>query len=144
LFFNYGVFDEYDYWAGTVSLVVFALLEIILFAWVFGMDKGWREITSGADIKVPTIFKYIIKFVTPIMLGLVFIASLPGIWSQIKNEGIDKQILAATDPAIIEQLKTQLLYVNISRVGLLLVWFAVAYLVYIAYKKRVKEGRFII
>jgi SNF family Na+-dependent transporter len=25
LFFNEGVFDEYDYWAGTVSLVVFAL-----------------------------------------------------------------------------------------------------------------------
>ena len=31
-----SVFDEYDYWAGTVSLVVFALVEIILFAWVFG------------------------------------------------------------------------------------------------------------
>lgn len=30
-FFNDGVFDEYDYWAGTVSLVVFALLESILF-----------------------------------------------------------------------------------------------------------------
>lgn len=142
LFFNYGVFDEYDYWAGTVSLVVFALLEIILFAWVFGMDKGWKEITTGADIKVPVIFKYIIKYVTPLMLGWVFISSLPGIWSQIKNEAIDKQILAATDPTVIEQLKTQLLYVNISRVGLLLVWLAVAYLVYIAYKKRLKEGRF--
>ena len=23
-FFEHGVFDEYDYWAGTVSLVVFA------------------------------------------------------------------------------------------------------------------------
>jgi NSS family neurotransmitter:Na+ symporter len=53
LFFNYGVFDEYDYWAGTVSLVIFALLEIILFAWVFGMDKGWKKLLDGADIKVP-------------------------------------------------------------------------------------------
>jgi SNF family Na+-dependent transporter len=142
LFFNYGVFDEYDYWAGTVSLVIFALIEIILFAWVFGMDKGWKEITTGADIKVPIIFKYIIKFVTPLMLAWVFISSLPGIWSQIKNEAIDKQILAATDPAVIDQLQTQLLYVNISRVGLLLVWLGIAYLVYVAYKKRIKEGRF--
>jgi neurotransmitter:Na+ symporter, NSS family len=142
LFFNYGVFDEYDYWAGTVSLVVFALLEIILFGWVFGMEKGWKEITQGADIKVSIVFKYIIKYVTPLMLGWVFISSLPGIWSQIKNEAIDKQILAATDPAVIEQLKTQLLYVNISRIGLILVWLGVAYLVYIAYKKRIKEGRF--
>lgn len=75
-FFNEGVFDEYDYWAGTVSLVVFALLESILFAWVFGMNKGWREITSGADIKVPLIYKYIIKFITPVALIIVFMGAL--------------------------------------------------------------------
>ena len=143
LFFNYGVFDEYDYWAGTVSLVVFALIEIILFAWVFGMDRGWKEITSGADIKVPIIFKYIIKFVTPVFLGYVFISSLPDIWSKIKNVEIYEQIKVATDPLIIEQLETQLMYVNISRIGLLLVWLGIAYLVYIAYKKRIKEGSLI-
>jgi SNF family Na+-dependent transporter len=32
----------------------------------FGMDKGWREITSGADIKVPNIYKFIIKYITPV------------------------------------------------------------------------------
>jgi len=142
LFFNYGVFDEYDYWAGTVSLVIFALLEIILFAWVFGMDKGWREITDGADIKVPLVFKFIIKFITPFMLAWVFIASLPGIWEQLSNKALHAKIAATTDPAVIEQINTQMLYVNISRVGLLLLWLAIAYLVYIAYKKRIKEGRF--
>lgn len=75
-FFNEGVFDEYDYWAGTVSLVVFALLESILFAWIFGMNKGWREITSGADIKVPLIYRYIIKFITPAALIIVFLGAL--------------------------------------------------------------------
>lgn len=142
LFFNYGVFDEYDYWAGTVSLVVFALLEIILFSWVFGISKGWKEITDGADIKVPSIFKFIIKYITPLLLGWVFIASLPNIWSQITHDAIHKQILAATDPVVIEQLQTQILYVNISRIGLILVWVGIAYLVYVAYKKRMKEKRF--
>ena len=61
IFFKEGVFDEYDYWAGTVSLVIFALTEIILFSWIFGIDKGWNEIIKGADIKVPYIFKYITK-----------------------------------------------------------------------------------
>jgi SNF family Na+-dependent transporter len=75
-FFQKGVFDEYDYWAGTVSLVVFAMFESILFAWVFGMKKGWAEITGGADIKIPIVFKYIIKFVTPVILILVFFGSL--------------------------------------------------------------------
>lgn len=142
LFFNYGVFDEYDYWAGTVSLVVFALFEIILFSWVFGIDKGWKEITDGADIKVPNIFKFIIKYVTPIFLLGVFIGSLPGIWGQLTNVALYKEIAETTDISAIEQLKTKMLFVNISRIGLLLLWLAIAYLVYIAYKKRIKEGRF--
>ena len=44
LFFSQGVFDQYDYWAGTVALVVFAMLEIILFSWFLGVDKGWKLI----------------------------------------------------------------------------------------------------
>ncbi len=123
IFFNEGVFDEYDYWAGTVSLVVFALFETILFAWVFGMDKGWKEITSGADIQVPTAFKFIIKYITPLFLAAVFIGSLPDIWAKL------------TAPASI--------YVHLSRLLLLLLFAGISALVYIAYNKRVKEGRFI-
>ena len=62
-FYEYGVFEEYDYWTGTVSLVVFALAEVILFAWVFGMDKGWNEITHASDMNVPKIYRPIIKYV---------------------------------------------------------------------------------
>jgi NSS family neurotransmitter:Na+ symporter len=204
LFFNYGVFDEYDYWAGTVSLVVFALFEIILFAWVFGMGKGWREITDGSDIKVPNVFKYIIKYVTPILLICVFAGAIPGIFEKIKNQDMHDLIAFYNDPsnvqkdydyaaekikhlspeiingmnvtidktvsaedkknlftfrslgaklekiskpdfnkeAAIEKAEKTILYRNISRSGLLLLWIGIAYLVFYAYKKRIKEGRF--
>lgn len=92
LFFNNGVFDEYDYWAGTVSLVIFAFIEIILFAWIFGMDRGWKEITMGADIKVPIIFKYIIKYLTPLLLGWVLYNSIPGIWETISHKDSNEKI----------------------------------------------------
>ncbi|WP_017732019.1 sodium-dependent transporter [Nafulsella turpanensis] len=75
-FYNEGVLWEYDYWAGTVSLVVFALAESIIFAYIFGINNGWEEINRGADIKVPAIFKPLIKFVTPILLLVVFLSSL--------------------------------------------------------------------
>lgn len=78
-----AAFNEFDYWAGTVSLVVFALAETLLFAWVFGIRRGWEEITIGADIKVPVFFKFVIKFVTPAFLLVVFIGSLPSIWEKI-------------------------------------------------------------
>ena len=71
-----GSFDEFDFWTGTFSLVVFALLEVIVFAWVFGMEKGWAEITRGADMKVPRAFRYVIPYVTPVFLGIVFLGAL--------------------------------------------------------------------
>ena len=71
-----GAFDEFDFWTGTFGLVVFALLEVVIFAWVFGMDEGWEEITRGADIKVPKAFRFIIKWVTPAFILVVFVGAL--------------------------------------------------------------------
>ena len=71
-----GSFDEFDFWTGTFSLVVFALAEAFIFAYIFGMDKGWEEITRGADMKVPVIFRYVIKYVTPIFILVVFVGAL--------------------------------------------------------------------
>jgi NSS family neurotransmitter:Na+ symporter len=109
LFFNQGVFDEYDYWAGTVSLVVFALIEIILFSWIFGIDKGWREINLGSDIKVPLAYKFIIKYITPIILSVVFFGSLPTIWNVINHTEVKTEIAYANNPSSllteIEQIK---------------------------------------
>ena len=85
-FYNQGVFDDYDFWAGTVSLVAFAFFEVVLFAWIFGMDKGWKEITSGSDIKVPMAYRFIIKYITPLLLGWVFIASIPNIVDTILHK----------------------------------------------------------
>ncbi len=102
LFFNEGVFDEYDYWAGTVSLVVFALVEIILFSWIFGINKGWREITEGADIRVPLFYKFIIKYITPLILGFVFFASLPDIWNTIQHTGTKTEIANAQNPQMLK------------------------------------------
>jgi len=165
LFFNQGVFDEYDYWAGTVSLVVFALAEIILFAWVFGMKRGMNEINSGGDIKVPMIFGFIIKWVTPILLLGVFFGALitpvgndwvgafqngwqldnGSIIKKITNSGLKEQIAAAQtagDQSLADALLEKKLYINGARLLLLSVFGGVAYLVFVAYRKRIKEGRF--
>ncbi len=131
-FYNYGVFDEYDYWAGTVSLVVFALFETIVFAWIFGIDKGWEEINLGADIKLPVILKYIMKWVTPTLLLFVFVGSLitpkgnewqkafvnlgsgngweldnSSLIKQLQNAGIKEEIATLEDPATLPRLQQE-------------------------------------
>ncbi len=76
-----GVVNELDFWGGTFCLVLFAAIETILFAWVFGMEKAWQEIHHGADMAVPAIYKFIIKYITPIFLFLIL-----GFW--LYQEGI--------------------------------------------------------
>ena len=68
IFYHQGVHQEWDYWAGTFGLVVFATIEIILFSFVFGINRGWDELHKGADLRVPSIYKFIMKWVTPLFL----------------------------------------------------------------------------
>lgn len=72
-FLKYGFLDEMDYWAGTFGLAVFALVETILFMWVFGADKAWKEMNEGGDIGIPKIFYYIMKYITPVVLFIIMI-----------------------------------------------------------------------
>ena len=75
-FFSKGVFDQYEYWAGTVSLVVFAMLETILFSWVLGVNKGWKLLHQGAEMQVPRFFKFVLRYITPSLLIIIFLSSL--------------------------------------------------------------------
>ncbi len=68
--------DEFDFWASTFMLVVFALGETILFAWLFGMNRGWEEMMKGAELRIPIIFRYIIQYVTPVFLTLILVGSV--------------------------------------------------------------------
>ena len=69
-----GALGELDFWAGTVGLALFAFIECILFIWLFGADRAWAEIHEGAEERVPRIFFYVLKYVTPLFLGIIFVA----------------------------------------------------------------------
>ncbi len=73
---GHGFLDELDYWGGTFMLVVFALIETVLFAFVLGVDKGYEELMRGADIRIPAWFKWVFKFITPL-----FLIAILGYWA---------------------------------------------------------------
>jgi NSS family neurotransmitter:Na+ symporter len=90
VFYQKGVLDEWDYWAGTFGLVIFATIEIILFSFVFGIDRGWQELHEGADIKIPGFYKPVMKWVTPL-----FLVTLLGWWSV--TEAFPKVLMRGID-----------------------------------------------
>jgi hypothetical protein len=58
------------------------------------------------------------------------------------NKGLKEQIASTTDAALIEQLEEKIIYINGARLLLLAVFATASYLVFVAYKKRIREGRF--
>ncbi len=158
-FYGYGAFTEFDDWSGTFALVLFALLESIAFAWVFGIEKGWEEINRGADIKIPDFFKYVIKYVTPVFLLAVFfgslVAPLGGDWnsafaSLMAGDGwpldggsiIGKILHVGFDDTrwFVDGQPTRVFIVDITRTLLLVTFMVVAWVIRIAWKRREADG----
>ena len=124
-FLKQGVVDELDFWGGTFFLVVFAAIETILFAWVFGMENAWKEIHHGADMNVPRVYKFIIKYITPLFLLIIL-----GVW--LYQKGLSTIMMK-------EVAAENRIYILATRVGLLAMFAFLAVMVRWAWKRRYKK-----
>jgi neurotransmitter:Na+ symporter, NSS family len=124
-FLKNGVVDELDFWGGTFFLVVFALIEVVLFAWVFAMDKAWDEMHHGADLRIPRFYHFIIKYVTPLFLLVILVLWLYQDWLPTI---LLKGVAEADRP-----------YVLGTRIGLALLFTVLALLVRLAWRRRAPE-----
>lgn len=125
-FYKHGVLFDLDFWGGNLIIVLGATIEIVLVAWIFGINKTWTEMHVGSGIRIPMFFKYVTKFVTP-----VFLLAILGFWFYeewiplIMMEGI-----AAEDMP----------YILGTRLGLVGVLALLCILIWVAWKKRRQTG----
>jgi SNF family Na+-dependent transporter len=73
VYYHRGYLDEFDFWAGALLLLVFSLIESILFFWVFGAKKAWDEMRKGEQMRLPRFYFPIMKFVVPLLLIVILI-----------------------------------------------------------------------
>lgn len=95
-----GALDEFDFWAGTYALLVFGLAESIIFAWIFGMDKGWAELKRGAEIAVPPIVGFVLKWITPVFIGVILVGFTVESWGTLtagvnQNQWVARGLMVA-------------------------------------------------
>lgn len=153
-----GAFDEFDFWSGTVALVIFAFGEVILFAWIFGMDRGWAEITRGADMRVPGVYRWIIRYVTPLFIGAVLAGAFlepTGRWGEAvgrlfagdgwpwASDSVIGRVLHAGDDDyrwFVDGVPTPDLVQDATRLLLLLVFLGCAGLVWYAWRRKRREA----
>ncbi|MGR9087049.1 MAG: hypothetical protein ACU841_08250 [Gammaproteobacteria bacterium] len=78
---NAVVLSTMDDWIGTVGIYLLATIEVLVFGWIIGVDRGLEEAHRGADLRIPRFFRYILKYVTPVFLLTIFstwlVQSLP-------------------------------------------------------------------
>jgi len=65
--------DTIDFWVGTFFILIVAGIQIIAFGWIFGIDKGLKEAHEGSNMRIPAIFGFIMKYVSPTFLLVVVI-----------------------------------------------------------------------
>ncbi len=124
-FYGNGVLFDLDFWGGSFIIVLGATIEIILVAWVFGVDKMWREMHVGSGIRIPRFYKFVTKYITP-----VFLLTILGFW--FYDEWIPL-ILMKGVPA------EDMPYILGTRLGLVALLISLCILVRIAWQKRRRQ-----
>ncbi len=64
--------DTLDFWIGNFAIFVLATVQVILFGWVLGIERGLAELDRGATIRLPRIIGFVIKYVSPTYLLVIF------------------------------------------------------------------------
>lgn len=123
---QHGFLDEWDYWAGTFGLVLVAVVETIVFMWIFKPNEAWKSIHQGADIQIPIIFKFIMTYVTPLYLFVLLgwwgtTEALPILFNE-RSAGGSSPVAAASWPYVAASRSILLLFVVIAAVLVRMAW----------------------
>lgn len=89
--------DTLDFWAGTFFIYILATFQVILFGWVLGTKKGMEEVNRGAELRIPAFVGFIIKYVSPAYLLIIF-----AVWAfqQITAEKDNRFKAIVSDPVV--------------------------------------------
>jgi len=93
-----------------------------LFMWVFDSKKAWEEINYGADIKIPKIFYYIMKYITPLILFILML------WWFVRDA---ISVLIMKDA---NEINTP--YIVLARIILIILFICISFLIYLSWKKK--------
>ena len=64
--------DTFDFWIGQVTIYIFAMVQTIAFAWIFGVKRGVALANEGSLLKLPPFYGFVLKYITPALLLAVF------------------------------------------------------------------------
>jgi len=73
--FNY-ILDIVDAHVGNYVIATLGLIEVILICYIYGVEKIRLDANEFSDFKVGRYFNFFLKYVTPVLLGIMVITNL--------------------------------------------------------------------
>lgn len=64
--------DTLDFWVGTAAIFVLALIQSVIYGWIFGIERGAQESQIGAHMRIPHTVQLMLKYVVPVFLLAIF------------------------------------------------------------------------
>ncbi len=64
--------DSIDFWVGSLILYVTTGLNLIFFNQIWGTENGMKELSNGSSIRLPRAVAFIIRWVTPLIMVVIF------------------------------------------------------------------------
>lgn len=69
---NTVALDTMDFWVGTFLIFILAMVQAVIYGWIFGIKRGAEESEKGAHIRIPHFVQLMLKYVTPLYLIVIF------------------------------------------------------------------------
>ena len=64
--------DSIDFWVGSLILYVTTGLNLIFFNQIWGTENGMKELSDGSSIRIPRAAAFIIRWITPAIMVVIF------------------------------------------------------------------------
>ena len=64
--------DSIDFWVGSLILYVTTGLNLIFFNQIWGTENGMKELSDGSAIRIPRAAAFIIRWITPVIMVVIF------------------------------------------------------------------------
>ena len=125
VYFSKGMLalDTMDFWAGTMLIFILAMIQSVMYGWVFGIERGEREAHYGAHMRIPRVVQFALKYVTPVYLLAIFIG-----------------VCATQGPEYAKALQQPVALMSVGFMVLIAIFLGI--LVHIAGRRWEQEGRF--
>lgn len=126
IYFNkdFAALDIADFYIGTIMIYILASIQIFIFVFKIGVDKGVKEANEGSLIPFPKSIRFVLKYITPWFLLFIFVSfcymNLPEYLDKMNPEVMG--LLAENKGENVEDAKTKATVARSVVIGLFLIY----------------------